>query len=166
MEPAASLSCSQELVLASILSQMTQVHTKHPISVRSILMFFSHLRLGLPSCIFPSRFPTKPPYACLVCSMHATSVANFILFDLIILIIQPGEHICVNISLCWCPDTVPCNIAPSNEVSVYYVLCSSKRSGYTLGEQVIRMQKCFPYQVQILFWYRRAEVILSRGECD
>jgi hypothetical protein len=74
MEPLALLALSQELVLASILTQMTQVHTKHPISVRSSLILFSHLRLSLPSSIFPSTFPTKYLYACLFCSMHATYI--------------------------------------------------------------------------------------------
>ena len=34
----------------------------HPTSWRPVLMLFSHLRLGLPSGLFPSGFPTKTPY--------------------------------------------------------------------------------------------------------
>jgi hypothetical protein len=31
----------------------------HPTSWRSVLILSTHLRLGLPSCLFPSGFPTK-----------------------------------------------------------------------------------------------------------
>ena len=35
----------------------------HPTSWRSILTLISHLHLGLPSCLFPSGFPTKILYS-------------------------------------------------------------------------------------------------------
>ena len=37
-------------------------HPPHPTSWRSILILSSHLRLGLPSGLFPSCFPTKTVY--------------------------------------------------------------------------------------------------------
>ena len=54
------------------LSQLDQVHTPHPTSLRSNLILYSHLRLGLPSGLFPSGFPTKIQYAPLPSTMRAT----------------------------------------------------------------------------------------------
>jgi hypothetical protein len=51
----------------------------HPTSWRSVLILYTHLRLGLPSNLFPSGFPTKTlytpsphPYA-----PHAQSISFF-----------------------------------------------------------------------------------------
>jgi len=43
----------------TILSQLDTVHTPHPTSWRSILILFSHLRVGLSCGLFPSGSPTK-----------------------------------------------------------------------------------------------------------
>jgi hypothetical protein len=43
----------------SVLSQIDPVHAPHPTYRRSILILSSHLRLGLPSGLLPSGFPTK-----------------------------------------------------------------------------------------------------------
>ena len=45
-----------------ILSQLDPVHTPHPTSRSSILMFCSHLPRGLQSGLFPSGFRTKTLY--------------------------------------------------------------------------------------------------------
>ena len=43
-------------------SQLDPVHIPHPTSWRSIPILYTHVRLGLPSGLFPSGFPTKTLY--------------------------------------------------------------------------------------------------------
>ena len=64
----------------SILSQIDSVRAPHSISLRSILLLSSHLRLALPSGFIPSGFPIKtlcvpllPPYM-----LHALPVSVFV----------------------------------------------------------------------------------------
>jgi len=55
----------------------------HPTSWRSILIISSRLRLGLPSGLFPSGFPTKTLYSPLLSLTLATCRANLILLNVI-----------------------------------------------------------------------------------
>jgi hypothetical protein len=62
MEPQGSLPHLQVPPPASILSQLNLVYTLTSHFLKIHLNIFSHLRLGLPSGLFPSAFPTKPLY--------------------------------------------------------------------------------------------------------
>ena len=45
--------------LVPIVCQINPVHAPHPVYVKLILVVSFHLHLGLPTGLFPSRFPTK-----------------------------------------------------------------------------------------------------------
>jgi len=59
MEPEGSFPCSQDSAIDPYPKEMHPVHIPQPISLRSILILSSHLRLSLQIDLFPSGFPTK-----------------------------------------------------------------------------------------------------------
>jgi hypothetical protein len=55
-------------------------------------MLSIHLRLGLPSGLFPSDFPTNNLYTFLFSPIRATCPAHLVFLNLIILIVHGEEH--------------------------------------------------------------------------
>jgi hypothetical protein len=72
----------------------------HPISLRSILILSTRLRLGLPSGLFPSGFNTKIVYAFRFGTMRATCPAHLTPLNLIILFIPSEEYKLLSSPLC------------------------------------------------------------------
>jgi hypothetical protein len=71
MEPEGSIPNSQELSTCSY--PEPDITSPHPTSPRSILILSTHLRLALPSGLFPSGFPSNNLYAFLFSPTRAVS---------------------------------------------------------------------------------------------
>jgi hypothetical protein len=84
----------------------------HPVSLRFILIPSSHLRLGLPSGLFPSGFPTKTVYTFLSypCMPHASPTSVCLIWSTwwdFGMRIDYGASLCACFSILSSPVTSP-----------------------------------------------------------
>ena len=132
-----------------ILSQLDPVHTPTTHFLKIRLNINSHLRLGLPSGLFPSGFPTKTLYTPLLWPIPATCSTNLILLDFITWTIFSEKYRSLNSSLCsFLHSPVTSSLLGPN-ILLNTILSNtlSLRSSLNVSDQVSH-----PYKMYILFF--------------
>ena len=92
-------------------SHLDPVHSPTFHFLKIHLNIIPHLRLGLPSFLFPSFSPTKSLYTPLLSPIRATCPANLILLDFITRKILDEGYTSLSYPLC-CVLNIPCYLAP------------------------------------------------------
>ena len=101
MEPEGSLPHSQQPATCPYPQPArSSLYPPHPTFSRPFLISSSHLRLGLPSGLFPSGFPTNTLYTPLPYPVRATCPTHLILLDFIIRTILGEQYRSSSSSLC------------------------------------------------------------------
>ena len=100
MEPAFITAFTSARQLSAPWASSIQSTPPHPTYWRSILILSYHLRLGLPSSLFPSCFPTKTLYTPLLSPIRATCPIHLIFLNFITRTIFGEQYRSLSSSLC------------------------------------------------------------------
>jgi len=100
MKPKSSLEWSHEPATYPIPKPDQSSRCSHPVSLRSVLILSSHLRLGLPSGRIPAGFPIKILLALLLTPVCTTWPTHINLLDLITQTVFGEEYQLWITSLC------------------------------------------------------------------
>jgi hypothetical protein len=138
--------------LSPSLASSIQSILPHHTSWRSDLILFSHQRMGLPSGLFPSDFPTKTMYTPLPNPTRATCPAHIILLYLITRTIVCEEYRSFSSSL-WCVLHTPVTsslLCPNIFLNILFSNTMSLSSSPNISDQVSH-----PYKTtdKIIFLY-------------
>jgi hypothetical protein len=144
MEPESSSPPLQDPPPNPILSQINPVRAlPHPTSWRSFLILSYHLRLGLPSILFPSGVPTKtldsPILNYSYCHItRLNNVQSWPLYQKFVANVQPDRKIHINFNFVLGSDATWIGFLPTFKRKMMFLSSRSKYVGWLRVKQVLR----------------------------